>query len=446
MKVVGIIAEYNPFHKGHEYQIQQLKKVTGADYVIIAMSGNFLQRGTPALCDKFTRTKMALSCGADLVLELPTIWATGSAEYFAQGGVRLLANTGVVTHLGFGAESEDLNGLLQVSSILREEPDIYRVVLGNSLRSGNPFPVARKQALITSLPQLSAEKLAELLDSPNNVLALEYLKALPEHIAPVLIPRKGAGYHSTDIHDVFPSATAIRETVLAKSALTDTTDNLTVSTSDLSAESSSAADAVSNETADSRMDSIANAMPEQSYQIFREYMEQYHCMELDDFSSMLWYPLLSLSQRNYSDFADCSRDLSNKIKNHLNDYVTIEDFIQNLKTKDMTYTRISRSLLHILLNITQADYQIGKAMGYTPYIRVLGFRKDSSELLSAIKQHTDIPMITKVADASRLLSYETNKMFEGDLFASALYYQCMAEKSELRQKPLNEFTHPLVIL
>ena len=152
MKVVGIVAEYNPFHNGHKYQMDKIKKETGADYVIIAMSGNFLQRGVPALCDKFIRTEMALQCGADLVIEIPTLWSTASAEYYAHAGVALLAATGVVTHIAFGAETDDLASLLEVSSILKEEPDVYRAVLANSIRSGNAFPVARKNALTTSLP------------------------------------------------------------------------------------------------------------------------------------------------------------------------------------------------------------------------------------------------------------------------------------------------------
>ena len=215
MKVVGIIAEYNPFHNGHKYQIDRIRKETNADYIIIAMSGNFLQRGVPALCDKQSRAKMALSCGADLVIEIPTLWATASAEYFARGGVSLLASTGVVTHICFGAESDDLDSLLEISSILKEEPDIYRDVLSNSIRSGNTFPIARKNALIAALPHIPTEKLDELLDNPNNILALEYLKAMPNHIQPILIPRKGAGYHDTEIDTELPSATAIRKAILS---------------------------------------------------------------------------------------------------------------------------------------------------------------------------------------------------------------------------------------
>lgn len=412
MKVVGIIAEYNPFHNGHKYQIEQIRKKTNADYVVVAMSGNFLQRGVPALCDKHTRAKMALECGADLVFELPTLWATASAEYFAGGGVALLASTGVVTHIGFGAETDDLDSLLQVSSILKEEPDVYRAVLGNSIRTGNAFPVARKNALVTSLPLFPTDKLDDLLDSPNNILALEYLKALPDTISPILIPRKGANYHDTDISKDFASASAIREAIT------------TLEEPDF--------------------DQIADAMPQEAFLLLRELIENNAILENDDFSEMLGFCLLSLEHTGYADFADCTKDFSNKILKHLKDYVTVDAFTQKLKSKDMTYTRVSRNLLHILLNIKQMDYSIGKAIGYIPYLRVLGFREEAKPLLTKIKKEANVPIITKVADASTKLDYETYKIFTKDLFASNLYYQTLARKS--KQAPLNEFTNQIVII
>ncbi len=413
MKVVGIIAEYNPFHNGHKYQIEQIRQKTDADYVIVAMSGNFLQRGVPALCDKFTRTKMALECGADLVFELPTLWATASAEYFAQGGVSLLANTGVVTHLGFGAETDDLDSLLQVSSILKEEPDVYRAVLGNSIRTGNAFPVARKNALVTSLPHFPTDKLDDLLDSPNNILALEYLKALPSEITPVLIPREGAGYHDTDIDNVYPSASAIREAIATPEEERD-------------------------------LDKITAAMPKEAYELLLKQLETHAILETDDFSDMLGYCLLTLEHHGYADFADCTKEFSNKLQKHLKGYVSIDEFTQKLKSKDMTYTRVSRNLLHILLNIKQMDYSIGKAIGYIPYLRVLGFREEAKPLLTKIKKEANVPIITKVADASSKLDYGTYKIFEKDFFASGLYYQTLARKS--KQAPLNEFTNQIIIL
>ena len=413
MKVVGIVAEYNPFHNGHQYQIDKIRKETGADYVIIAMSGNFLQRGVPALTDKFTRAEMALKCGADLVLEIPTLWATASAEYFAHAGVALLASTGVVTHLAFGAETDDLDALLQVSSILKNEPDVYRAVLSNSIRTGNSFPVARKNALITSLPLFATEKLDELLDNPNNILALEYLKALPDSIEPILIPREGAGYHDTEINTEFPSASAIREAIWGRDGDVD-------------------------------MNTLANAMPKESFSLLKNALKCNQLIEINDFSDSLGYCLLAQAGNGFASFADCNQDFSNKVKNNLNDYVLLEDFIDTLKTKDMTYTRISRCLLHILLGIKQSDYTIGRAIGFAPYLRILGFKNTSSNLLSEIKREATAPLISKAADASTLLDYETNKFFDKDVFASNLYYQHVARKSGT--KPRNEYTNQIIIL
>lgn len=410
MKVVGIVAEYNPFHNGHKYQLDKVKQETGADYVIIAMSGNFLQRGVPALCDKFIRTEMALRCGADLVIEIPTLWATASAEYYAHAGVALLAATGVVTHLAFGAETDDLKALLEVASILKKEPDVYRAVLANSIRSGNAFPVARKNALVTSLPHFTEEKLDELLDNPNNILALEYLKAMPDSIEPILIKREGAGYHDTEINTELPSASAIREAIFV----------------------------------DAEMNSISNAMPQESFSLLKNACKCNQLMTINDFSESLGYCLLSQAPNGFSSYADCNQDFSNKIKNALNEYVLFEDFIDTLKTKDMTYTRVTRCLLHILLGIKQTDYTIGRAIGFAPYLRILGFKNASSKLLSTMKREATTPLISKVADASTLLDYETSKFFDKDIFASNLYYQHVARKSGT--KPKNEYTNQIVIL
>ena len=410
MKVVGIVAEYNPFNYGHKYQMDKIKKETGADYVIVAMSGNFLQRGVPALCDKFIRTEMALQCGADLVIEIPTLWATASAEYYAHAGVALLASTGVVTHLAFGAETDDLDALLQVASILKEEPDVYRAVLANSIRTGNSFPVARKNALITSLPLFPTDKLDELLDNPNNILALEYLKAMPNSIEPILIKREGAGYHDTELNTELPSASSNREAIFGIADI----------------------------------DAISSAMPKESFALLKNAYKCNHLLTTNDFSDALGYTLLAQLHSGFASYADCNQDFSNKIKNALNNYVFFEDFIDILKTKDMTYTRVNRCLLHILLGIKQSDYTIGRAIGYAPYIRLLGFKNASSGLLSEMKRESSIPIISKAADANTQLDYETNKFFEKDVFASNLYYQHVARKS--CTKPKNEYTNQIIVL
>lgn len=412
MKVVGIITEYNPFHNGHKYQIEELKKRTDADYCIVAMSGNFLQRGTPALCSKYERARMALSCGVDLVLELPTLWATASAELFAKGGVQTLVSTGVLTHLGFGAETDDLELLKSISSILKEEPFEYTQALRNELRKGASFPSARKQALLATLKTYNQEYLEQTLSSPNNILAIEYLKALPEEITPVLIPRKGANYHDTSIDTILPSATAIRKTIFSDTPLDVT--------------------------------SLKKAMPDAAYDILMDCAKRNALLSSNDFSEIMGYRLLSLSKDALSTFSDCNEELANTISNNLLQYQDIDSFCQLIKSKNYTYTRISRTLLHILLNIKEADIKKSQEECMAPYLRVLGFRKDASSILSAIKKEAQVPLITKVADYTSYFSNTTNALMELDLYASSIYHQLLTSKKG--QPPTNDYINQIVIL
>ena len=196
MKVNGIVAEYNPFHNGHAYQMKHAKEATGADYTIIVMSGNFMQRGAPALLDKFTRAKMALECGADLVLELPTCYAASSAEFFAKGSVALFDKLGVTTNLCFGSECGNIDTLSRIAEIFYTEPEPYVESLRCNLKKGMSFPIARTWALLQYAPSLSDDK--DVLSSPNNILGIEYLKALMSRnskIVPFTTTRVGADYH-----------------------------------------------------------------------------------------------------------------------------------------------------------------------------------------------------------------------------------------------------------
>ena len=178
MKTAGIIAEYNPFHNGHQYQIETVRHLTGADFVIVAMSGDFLQRGVPAIADKYTRTRMALLGGADLVLELPAVWATASAEYFAAGGVQLLGKTGVVDTLCYGCETPEKELMQAIVEVLSKNASDYQMLVSYDMKQGNPFPVARSHALCSLLPSFSSDAVSSFLASPNNILALEYEKAI----------------------------------------------------------------------------------------------------------------------------------------------------------------------------------------------------------------------------------------------------------------------------
>lgn len=224
MNVTGIIAEYNPFHNGHLYQLEKARNDTNADYLIVVMSGDFVQRGAPALIDKYTRAKMALENGADLVLELPVLWSTASAEYFAGAGIALLDRIGVTSAVCFGCETPDQAALLSLARFLAEEPSAYRSALNDALKKGMSYPAARAFAVQTSLsaplsgdPSILASVTPELaetiLASPNNILGLEYCKALfrrNSQIRPVPIARIGSGYHANNLDTSFASATGIR--------------------------------------------------------------------------------------------------------------------------------------------------------------------------------------------------------------------------------------------
>ena len=216
MKTAGIIAEYNPFHTGHEYQINYIKEKLRTDYVVIAMSGDFVQRGTPALFSKYVRAEMALRSGADLVLELPVSISSASAELFARGGVQLLDGLGVTDILCFGSECGDTDALMELAKILAEEPEAFQDALRRNLKNGMTFPKARSMALSAVFPE--SEKYQQLLSSPNNILGIEYCKAILREnssISPVSIKREGNDYHENTLSENhFPSASAIRNAIL----------------------------------------------------------------------------------------------------------------------------------------------------------------------------------------------------------------------------------------
>lgn len=450
MKVNGIIAEYNPFHNGHLYQLQESARLTESDYTVIVMSGNFVQRGAPALADKRVRTEAALRCGADLILELPVLYAAASAEFFAAGAVALLDRLGVVTHLCFGSECGDGEKLGEIAGILSEEPPPYRAALKASLRQGCPYPAARAQALNASLhsgtypdahPELSGD-LECIVSSPNNILGIEYIRALRRRssaILPVTVRRLGAGYHDAGLPEDIPSpgnacsALALRQAMYQGESLVQ----------------------------------LAAHMPREASAVLAEYLNAQKPLRPDDFSSVLYYRLMmeemhsmeeehmeeghSMEKRHsrkkaagYEKYLDMSPELSDRIRNQLRFYTGFESFCDVLKTKNMTYTRISRCLLHILLGIEKDDMELGKKLDYTPYARVLGFRRSAAPLLGAVKEHADIPLVTSVPDARKSLSAEANRLLELDIFASRLYREIA--RADSRHPPLNEISTSPIIL
>lgn len=384
MRTIGIIAEFNPFHNGHSYLIEKCKKDLNADFCVVVMSGDFVQRGAPAITDKFTRTKMALAGGADLVLELPIYYSTGSAEYFASGAVSILDKLGIIDYLCFGSECGDIRSLSQIADILVSEPASFKDALAKELKNGASFPKARQNALLTACPDLEKDiLLTDTLSNPNNILGIEYLKALKKmnsRIKPYTIKRSGEGYHSEALNKL-SSASAIREALLSGIDVTE-------------------------------------CIPGESIDILRKDVT---LISTANYSSLLAYKLLSLDKDMLTKYLDVTDDLAQKITNNMTSFTTFDDFIMTLKSKDLSYSRISRSLLHILLNITADHMNAYITNDYASYARVLGLKKSSSQVLAAAHETSTIPIIDRLKDAKMLLNEAQMSLLNETLYSSKIY-------------------------
>lgn len=390
MKIAGIIAEYNPFHNGHLYQLKYTREILHADYIIVAMSGDYVQRGTPALLPKHTRAEMALRCGADLILELPPSFSSASAEFFAKGGVQLLDCLHVVDILCFGSECGSVSPLLELAELLTKEPEEYLKYLRSFLSEGMSFPAARAQAV---LKYSQNEHLQTILFSPNNILGIEYCKAilrLNSSIHPCTLKRRGAGYHDTSLDSQEnPSASAIRTQLLSSP------DSLT---------------------------KMKISMPEESFSIFDNAIQAGSFITERDLDLLLHYRLLEETSASMEHFLDMSTDLAKRIEKQKNKYENFSSFVTLLKTKEITQTRIQRALLHLLLNIKDIPETI-------PYARVLGFKKDSTPLLKEIKKKSSIPLVTKLADAPAVLDSNGIKLLNETCFSSNVYHSILCQKT-----------------
>lgn len=427
MKVTGIIAEYNPFHNGHAYQIQKAKEKSHADYIIVAMSGNYVQRGAPALLDKFSRTFAALNNGADFVFEIPSLWASASAEYFAAAGISLFHALGCVDTVSFGCETTDAALMTRTARLLSQEPPEYASFLSEYLKQGFPFPAAREKAVISYFTRqkedLSVTDLSALLHEPNNILALEYMKYLIKNnlpITPLPILRQGCGYHDTNTGEDFCSATAIRTLCLQPRTKESEQECLN----------------------QRKLNTIFRYVPKETAKLL---LHPDACfLTENDFSAMLYYKLLSEKEKGFAEYADSSLELSNRICRCLSDFRDYESFCKLLKSREVTYTRISRLLLHILLNHRQSDYIRTKEPTYIPYLRLLGFRKDAAPLFTEIKKHAFVPMVSKPAGDVFSLNKTAAALLEQDIFASNLYYGTLAQNSGILQK--NEYQRGIVVV
>lgn len=413
MHITGIIAEYNPLHLGHQFHItktRELMKENASNssdaphYIVTVLSGDFVQRGLPAVLDKHTRARMALEAGSDLVLELPVPYALSSGEGFAFGGVSLLHQLGCVDTLSFGSEAGELNKISAVARILNTidgtpydspaspQNATYHTAYQSALKQGLTHPAARLQALGKAYPELD---LSVLDGHSNNMLALEYLKAiyrLNSDMRPVTVKRQGQAYlANTFPENVFASATAIRE-ALNRHDLHTMSEQVSANAASL----------------------LLQAHSDQKL------------LFADDFNNLLHYKLLTLTKKAMLEYFEITPDFANKITKNLGQFKNFTQFANLLWTKDMTYARVCRNLMNIILDIKENTWNVHQPV---PYARVLGFRKDSAPLLSEIKKKASIPIISKLADAEKLLTPETYPLLELDMKAAHIYDSVVLQKS-----------------
>lgn len=405
MKIVGLITEYNPFHAGHLYHMQQARELTGADYCVVLMSGSFVQRGEPAIFDKYLRTKTALLAGADLVLEIPVAFSTASAHEFAAYGVALLSAIGVDAVV-FGSECGQIEILKQAAYALNYESAEFQERLRKGLKAGLTYPQARAKALEME------DTWASVLSSPNNILGIEYLRAaedLHSLMEFYTISRKGSGYHEDTLADAnFPSASAIRGII--RNSLSKDKDLL---------------------------DILASHLPAVTHPAYTGAVPVF----VDDFSELLNAAILQM-QATFS-IADLSPELAARLAKPPYFPLSFEKRIQALKTRQLTYTRVSRALLHLVLGMREEDISRWKDEGYALYARILGFRRQSSPLLSCLHKKSSIPLITKMADASQSLAPSALALLEQEVYASHLYQTVRMKRSGVFQ---NEYTEGLVFV
>ncbi len=381
MQAIGIVAEYNPFHNGHQYHIAQARAMHPADGVIAVMSGNFTQRGEAAVFDKWTRAEMALSCGADLILELPTAFATRSAGYFASAAVQILAATGVVSHLSCGVESSEPEQLESLAAYLAAEPAEYQAALQTQLQEGISFPRARQNALA----QLQITG-ADQLQLPNNILAFHYLQAIQQYysdIKPLFVSRRG-NYNDTSLPGddaTYASASAIRKLMQEQNNIWQ------------------------------------QQVPKAVQQIIqRQIQKGCQPMNMSAFEQTIFSLLRRSTPEQLTELLEINEGLENRIYDAAHQTDSLDELCMAIKSKRYTYTRVQRSLCHLLLNMT-------KDMDWNEpeYIRVLGFNSTGQQLLKAMKKTAQLPIIMRPARQRNLLSRQGQQMLALDQRATNLY-------------------------
>lgn len=382
MSVTAIISEYNPFHNGHKYNLEMSKKICQSDYTLTIMSGSFLQRGEPALFNKWSRAKMAVLNGVDLVLELPVLYSCQPAENFAFGAIKILNSLEIVDYLFFGSESGNIDDLIKISHILIDESEDFRTQIKEKISQGISYP----KALGETLKNVTGHSVA----FSNNILGIEYIKSilsLESHIKPITTKRVANDYNEKLITGSISSATAIREE-LGKNGITE---------------------------------SLNMNVPKNSYDIIKNNIEiSKGPIFLEDFSDLILYQLRKYTAMDLNNTPYIKEGLEFRLKKQATTASCLDDLINSIKTKRYTRTYIQRMLCHILLGITREDIAISKKLDSPVYIRVLAFNKKGRELLKYISKTSQYPLIIKTADFKSKSKF-LNRMFQLDVLSTDIY-------------------------
>lgn len=408
--VLGIIAEYNPFHNGHLYHILKSKELTKDDYVIVLIGGNFTQRGEGSIVDKWTKAEMAIAGGADLVIELPSLYSVSSAENFADGAVKILNSLKVVDHLSFGAECQELNKLNIIANVLYEEPKDFKAFLNDELSKGISFPKARENAILSYLQDFSYKN---ILSEPNNILGIEYLKALKKQdsfIQPVTIKRQEAEHNNNMFSSSsrFASGSAIRSACISPN-----------------------------------IDQLQKYMPEDSFYLLEDCLKKgNYVKDLSAFDKEILYTLRRMTIADIANLPDVSEGLEYAIKDAANSCNSVVELLTLIDTKRYTKTRLQRILLYAILGITKDDMQLSKKV--TPYIRILGFNENGKKIISEASRRN--PKLNLITSPKKFMDGSSNKnlkhLLQKDIWASNVYTLGF----EYESKSNLDYTHKLIIV
>lgn len=411
--VLGIVAEYNPFHNGHFYHLQESVRKTNSSHCVCVMSGNFTQRGEPSIVNKWSKAYMALCGGANLVIELPSIYSISSAENFANGAIKIFDSLKIINNISFGAECDDLATLNNIANVIYTEPIEYKNILNNELRRGVSFPVAREKAVMMYLNDI--KRYANILSSSNNILAIEYLKALKKQkskINPVLVKREKVYYNDENIIDDFASATAIRKFMIQK-----------------------------------EYSQVRKVVPKSTYKILGGQLEKGNIiLGLNIYEKEIIFTLRKMTIEEIADLPDVSEGLEYSIKRAAEESNNIVNLLEKIKSKRYTTTRIQRILLYALLGINKKMMDNSKSI--MPYARILAFDDKGKELISEIMNaNPKIDMVTSVNKYMQNNIKKTSKkrqieMLKLDMFATDVY--TLGYKND--SKANLDFTNNMVII